>query len=112
MQLSELLPEFTRDLASCLSQIGREDIASQVAHAEYDHHTYDLSCDSTYVHLRAPARRAARGESVLDIDTAETITVEYKYWVNVDLDKLGRLKGVELPCGGDILAKLESITSS
>jgi uncharacterized protein YuzE len=112
MKLSDLLPEFAAELEACLERAERKDIASQICEVEFERYTYDTPCNAAYVYVRSPRALNAVEQNIIGIHHGETIEVEHPYWVNVDTDNFGRLRGIELLSGGEVAAKLSSVLPS
>jgi hypothetical protein len=45
-------------------------------------------------------------KNLIGIKHGQTIQVEHRYWVNVDTDNFGRLRGIEVLDGRELAAKL------
>jgi hypothetical protein len=112
MKLVEALPEFSAELQACLSSVGREDIGCQVPEVELERYTYDDSIDAAYVYVQSPRILNAVEVNIIGLKHGETIPVEHRYSVNVDTDNFGRLRGIELLNGGDVVAKLSRVIIS
>lgn len=109
MKLVEALPEFSVELQTCLSIAGREDIACQVQEVELERYTYDASVNAAYIYVKSPRPLNVVEVNIIGLKHGETISVEHRYWVNVDTDNFGRLSGIELLIGSDIAAKLSRV---
>jgi uncharacterized protein YuzE len=112
VKLAKALPEFSAELQSCLSTLGREDIAVQVQEVEIERYTYDDSAKAAYIYVQSPRLLNVAEVNIIGIKHGETISVEHRYWVNVDTDNFGRLRGIELLNCSEVVAALSKNSSN
>lgn len=112
MLLATLLPQFTQELASSLTAQGRNELASQLGEVSFVRYTYDTSVDAAYIYVRSPRNINSIDETIVGVRHGETVPVEHRYWVNLDVDGFGRLSGIELLSGGDIAATLATTATT
>jgi uncharacterized protein YndB with AHSA1/START domain/uncharacterized protein YuzE len=98
--LSEALPELVGDVVGALIREGRGHVADQLPHARLSAWTFDDFAQSTYLHLAASRDPNEIAETISFQDDigviAETISFQDDIGVNVDLDKGGRVVGLEV----------------
>jgi len=111
VKLIEALPVFSAELRTCLSAIGRGDIAAQVEEIVVERYSYDGSCSAANIYLQSPRSLNNVETNIIGLRHGETIEVEHPYWVNVDIDNFGRLKGIELLNGTKVADTLSRIFS-
>lgn len=87
MSLLETLPELVFDVEGALVRLGRGRVADQLRTAPLKTWVFDEFAQTTYLHLED-----ARGAS----DVEETISLFDDIGVNVDLDREGRVIGLEV----------------
>ncbi|MGA2798840.1 MAG: hypothetical protein ABSE63_14770 [Thermoguttaceae bacterium] len=111
-KLAEILPQFVSELESSFSTSGQEDFAVQLKEVNVVRYTYDNSCDAVYIYLESPRPLNVVEENIIGIKHGETIPIEHRYWVNIDTDNFGRLRGIEILIGSDIAKKLSAFIDS
>jgi uncharacterized protein YuzE len=87
MTLLEALPELVGDVAGALIREGRGNVADQLPNASLSAWTFDEFAQTTYLHLTA-----TRDPNAIE----ETISLYDDVGVNVDLDKGGKVVGLEV----------------
>jgi uncharacterized protein YuzE len=112
IKLAEILPQFVSELESSFLAFGQDDIAVQLKEVDVVRYTYDKSCDAAYIYLQSPRLLNVVEENIIGIKHGETIPVEHRYWVNIDTDNFGRLRGIEILIGSDIAKKLSALIDS
>jgi uncharacterized protein YuzE len=105
-KLVDVLPALVAELAESLIASGRADVAGEVANAWIDRATYDPSCNAAYIHLRSSRELNAVERNIIGTRHGETLRVEHPYEVNIDVDRTGRVSGIELLNGSAVEAKL------
>jgi uncharacterized protein YuzE len=85
--LSEALPELVGDIVGALIRLGRGNVADQLRTVTLETWTFDEFAQATYLHLTVV--RDPEG-------VEETISLYDDIGVNVDLDRDGRVMGVEV----------------
>jgi uncharacterized protein YuzE len=106
MKLVKLLPEFSTELETFFLARGREDIASQVPEVEVECYTYDDSCGALYIYVLSPQQLNVVEANIIGVRHGSTIEVKHRYWVNIDTDNFGRLRGIELLNGSEVAQML------
>jgi uncharacterized protein YuzE len=87
MTLLEALPELVGDIEAALVRLGRGSVADQLRTVVLKSWTVDDFAQATYLHLAA-----ARDPDAVE----ETLSLYDDIGVNVDLDREGRLVGLEI----------------
>lgn len=87
MTLLEALPELVGDIEGALIRLGRGNVADQLRTVALKTWTFDELAQSTYLHLAA-----ARDLNGVE----ETLSLYDDIGVNVDLDRDGRVMGLEV----------------
>jgi uncharacterized protein YuzE len=87
MTLLEALPELVGDIEGALIRLGRGNVADQLRTVTLKTWTVDEFAQATYLHLSS-----ARDSSGVE----ETLCLYDDIGVNVDLDKEGRVMGLEV----------------
>jgi uncharacterized protein YuzE len=101
--LKDVLPYLVLDLESALAHLGRGNVALQLREVTIERWTYDEHSDAAYLHLRSPhAPEIADGPG-------ETVSVFDELGINLDTDAQGRLTGMEILAGREIVAQLEEV---
>jgi len=93
--LADVLPDLAEELAAALRTSGRDDVAAQLGEVE-----------AAYIYLRSPRRLNVVEQNIIGVKHAETVPVNHRRWVNVDIDSFGRMTGIELLSPGDVPARL------
>jgi hypothetical protein len=104
--LVELVPEFVAELEAALRVVGHTELSAEVPLAELDRWAFDESCDAVYLYVSAGRELNAIEKSIIGVKHGQTIPVGHRYWVNVDTDNFGRLRGIEVLNGRELAAKL------
>ena len=87
MKLLEVAPELVRDIEGAVVRLGRGDIADQLRSATLTTWTFDEFAQSAYLSLRATRDSGA---------VEETLSLYDDIGVSVDLDKGGRVVGLDV----------------
>jgi uncharacterized protein YuzE len=87
MTLLEALPELVGDIEGALVRIGRGNVADQLRTATLKTWTFDDFAQATYLNFAA-----SRDPSAVE----ETLSLYDDIGVNVDLDRDGRVMGLEV----------------
>ncbi len=110
--LAEVLPDLVQELTESLRTSGRNDLAVQLREVEVAHWTHDTSCSAAYIYLRSPRHLNVVEHNIIGVKHGETVPVEHRCWINVDIDNFGRLTGIELLSPDDVPAKPLSASPS
>jgi uncharacterized protein YuzE len=97
MTLLEALPELVGDIEGALVRLGRGNVADQLRTATLKSWTFDEFAQTTYLHLAA-----SRDPSAVE----ETVSLYDDIGVNVDLDRDGRVMGLEVSGYEESLSRL------
>jgi uncharacterized protein YuzE len=97
MMLLEALPELVGDVEGALIRLGRSNVADQLRTVALKTWTLDEFAQTTYLHLAA-----ARDPSGVE----ETLCLYDDIGVNVDLDRDGRVVGLEVSGYEQALSRL------
>jgi uncharacterized protein YuzE len=97
MTLLEMLPELVGDIEGALVRLGRGNVADQLRTATLKSWAFDEFAQTTYLHLAA-----ARDPSGVE----ETVSLYDDIGVNVDLDRDGRVTGLEVSGYEESLSRL------
>ena len=95
MKLIDALPELVADLESALARLGRPDLARQLRQLTLERWRYDEYADTTYLELTAAGTPDAERLSLYD-----------ELGVNVDMDRAGRVVGLEILEGSHVASLL------
>jgi uncharacterized protein YuzE len=96
--LFEALPELVRDIEGALVRLGRGSVADQLRTVALEAWTFDEFAQSTYLQLGG-----ARDSRQIE----ETISLYDDIGVNVDLDRGGRMVGLEVIGYEEVLSRLK-----
>jgi uncharacterized protein YuzE len=94
--LSELLPQFTKELRAALSVAGEVKLADQVSGLIVYKCTYDTSCDAGYIYVQAANSLNIVEQNIIGIRHGRTVPVEHACGVYLDADNFDRITGIEL----------------
>jgi uncharacterized protein YuzE len=97
MTLLESLPELVADIEGALVRLGRGSVADQLRTVTLKTWTFDEFAQATYLDLTA-----SRDPSAVE----ETISLYDDIGVNVDLDRDGRVVGLEVSGYEEFLSRL------
>lgn len=97
MTLSEVLPELVGDVVGALIREGRGRVADQLPGASLVAWEFDDFAQTTYLQLSASRNPDAVGE---------TLSFSEDIGVNVDLDKEGKVMGLEVAGYEQLLSRL------
>jgi uncharacterized protein YuzE len=97
MTLLEALPELVGDIEGALVRLGRGNVADQLRTVTLKSWTFDEFAQATYLQLAA-----SRDPSAVE----ETISLYDDIGVNVDLDRDGRVMGLEVVGYEESLSRL------
>ena len=95
MKLADALPDLVTDLESALARLGRPDLVRQLPRLAIERWRYDECADTTYLELAAAGTPEAERLSLYD-----------ELGVNVDLDRAGRVVGLEILEGSHVASLL------
>jgi uncharacterized protein YuzE len=102
MTLFEAVPELVRDIEGALVRLGRGDIADQLRPAPLKTWAFDEFAQSTYLVLAEGADRES---------AEETLSLYDDIGVKVDLDRKGRIVGLEVIGYEEPLSRLSGLAA-
>ena len=94
--VATLFPKLIEELVSALNAEGRTELSEQLLIAVVERVTFDKSADAGYIYLRPTKALNVVETNIIHAKHGETIAVESKYWMNLDVDNFGRPTGVEV----------------
>jgi|ERR1051325_3106466 uncharacterized protein YuzE len=106
--LSEISPQFAKELSDALRTEGYSPLAVQVCEARIERWTFDSEADAGYIYFERlmPHLVAALHKEATPV--AKTISFASPHWFNVDVDHEGNPFGVELLGRADVIVFLQS----
>jgi hypothetical protein len=110
--LAEAIPDFADEIGGLLRAKGRDDLAAQLADVGIARWTSDRAVAAAYIYIESPRKLNVVEQNIIGVRQGETIALAGKHWVNVDVDKFGRLAGIELLNPGDIPGRLAKYDAS
>jgi len=91
-----IFPSFIAEIVSGLEAAGRQDLAEQLRTSKIRTTSFDNSADAGYIAVEPGRELNVVEQNIIGVRHGGTISVECKYWVNLDVDNFGRLLGVEV----------------
>ena len=95
-KLIATFPSLAMALSQWLRHAGRVSLAEQIDEAVIARVTFDNAADAGYISLEPSRDLNAVETNIIGVGHGETISVETRFWTNIDTDNFDRLMGIEI----------------
>lgn len=106
--LSELLPQFTKEVRTALSAAGEVKLADQVGGLIVYKCNYDPSCDAGYIRVQAANTLNVIDQNIIGTRHVRTVPIQHPCDIYVDVDNFDRITGIELLAASKYAEQLTS----
>lgn len=104
--MSTAFPDLAVGIIDSLTAENRRDLVEQLKASVIDRVTFDDLANAGYIYVHQSRPLNVVEQNVIGRHRGETIAVDCGYGVNLDVDNVGRLSGIEVLNPGNLKAEL------